>query len=99
MSLSLPAVLEKNGNQRIANTANDYWTLQYAGFKVVEGADPQTAHLSPQQRGALTRAANKAKAEAEAKKNSSDGEGQTETAGDAGGGGDLTDANDPDQTA
>lgn len=88
MSLSLPAVLEKDGNQRTASTPAEYWDLVYRGFSASD-ADPDTVGLSPQQKAARTRAANKAKAESE---NSSD---QVETAGTASDGeGDLTDAND-----
>lgn len=90
MSLSLPATLVKDGRQRVANTATDYWTLRYQGFQDANSEAGQ-AELSPQQKGALTRAANRAAKEAE---KSSDGDGQTKTAGDAAGGGDLTDAND-----
>lgn len=94
MSLSLPAVLEKDGKLRVANTANDYWTLKYQGFNTVEGVEPEAVGLSPQQKGARTRAANRAQEEQD-----SSSEGETAVAGTASDGGDLSNAGDPAQTA
>lgn len=73
MSLSLPAVLTKNGNQRTAHTADDYWKLFYEGFKPDEGAEPEEVGLSRGQKAARTRAINKAAAEEKNPSNQSGG--------------------------
>lgn len=96
MSLSLPATLVKDGREREAVTANDYWSLVYQGYKNADSEEGR-AELTPAQKRARTLAAKKA---AQEQDTSSDGDGSTDTAGTASDGeGDLTDAGDPDQTA
>jgi hypothetical protein len=89
MSLSLPADLVKNGNVRTVNTAAEYWTLFYDGYAAVD-SEAGESQLTPQQKAARTRAANKAKEEQDT---SNDGD-TTAAAGDAAGGDDVSDAAD-----
>lgn len=64
MSLSLPAELTKGDVVRSASTPSEYWTLVFQGFSTAQaGEGDGEEDLSPQQKAALTRAANKAKVE------------------------------------
>lgn len=56
---TLPVELAKGDIVRTASTPSDYWNLAAAGF-TVEAAEE---NLSPQEKAARTRAANKAKEE------------------------------------
>lgn len=77
MSLpTLPVELHREGSpDRTASTPAEYWDLVYRGFK-----PSGEAELSPQQKAARTRAANR---EQEEQKTST--EGSTDTAGTAAG--------------
>ena len=71
----LPVELGKPGSPpRTADTASDYWNLVARGY-TVEGLEES---LTPQQKAARTRAANKAAADEDDSQ-----EGATDTAGDA----------------
>lgn len=58
----LPVDLQLGDRTQTAYTANEYVNLIYRGFTVVEDAD---ADLSPAEKAARTRAANKAKSDEE----------------------------------
>ena len=67
-SPSLPVDLTNGKVTRTANTPSDYWDLRYQGYTEVDG--PATAslthdELTPAQKAARTRAANKAKEDGE----------------------------------
>lgn len=79
--LNLPVDMSNGTVTQTASTPTDYWNLHARGYTEVDGpavASLSDDELSPQQKAARTRAANKAAAEQEDSQ-----EGATDTAGDA----------------
>lgn len=73
MALNLPAELSKDGQTRTAASAGEYWDLVYRGFS----AEAAESDLTPQEKAARTRAANKASQKPDENPDAQAGDAQT----------------------